>query len=687
MKDLNGNRLTGVLGITFALYSEQTGGAPLWLETQNVQADVNGRYSILLGSTKPEGLPAELFTSEQARWVGVQVSGQAEQPRVLLVSAPYALKAGDAETVGGLPPSAFVMVAPPAVGSATASASAASKAVSASPAMATDVTTTGGKADYLPVFSGSSAIVDSVVYQTGTGSTAKVGIGTTKPRSILEADVAGAFEKLGPTITLTNTAGGTSAGASIDFNTFTPSTKGTYNPSSRIEAVQYGDYSDSILFQSNKGGATNNGLQTNLTILATGQVGIGTTAPAHTLDVNGNGNFSNGVSGQSSAVGADGVYGNNSATSGTGTNGVYGSTSSPAGAGTVGVNFSSGGYGVYGQSNGTATGSTAVYGTAAGSSATGPTYGVYGTTSGTASGSTGVYGVANGTVFDKPIYGVYGVIPSAIFGAAVAGTSTGISSIGSDYLGAGAGVWGDAKPDLLLYGVLGTSDDGIAAYALNNTGSDTSTPALSAWNDSDTTGALIFEANNPYIGGQCTINVNGDLKCNGTITPTVHTTKGQQVELYGVASPENWFEDFGSGQLSGGSAKVPLDPTFASTVDTGEAYHVFLTPNGDCKGLYVASKTAGGFEVRELGGGASSTFFDYRIVAKRRGYEGVRMKDVTEQMNKIQERQARMRAKSGNVGPTSAPHRPVAPELTPGGPEQAQPARVSSLKTPPAPLK
>ena len=34
-----GKVLTGVTGITFAIYSEETGGSPLWLETQNVQAD------------------------------------------------------------------------------------------------------------------------------------------------------------------------------------------------------------------------------------------------------------------------------------------------------------------------------------------------------------------------------------------------------------------------------------------------------------------------------------------------------------------------------------------------------------------------------------------------------------------------------------------------------------------------
>ena len=37
-KDAAGNPVTGVTGITFALYAEQTGGAPLWSETQSVQA-------------------------------------------------------------------------------------------------------------------------------------------------------------------------------------------------------------------------------------------------------------------------------------------------------------------------------------------------------------------------------------------------------------------------------------------------------------------------------------------------------------------------------------------------------------------------------------------------------------------------------------------------------------------------
>src|SRR5215470_8848305 len=55
-----------VAGVTFALYKDQEGGAPLWMETQNVTPDESGRYSVLLGATKPQGVPTELFASGEA---------------------------------------------------------------------------------------------------------------------------------------------------------------------------------------------------------------------------------------------------------------------------------------------------------------------------------------------------------------------------------------------------------------------------------------------------------------------------------------------------------------------------------------------------------------------------------------------------------------------------------------------
>ena len=100
-----------------------------------------------------------------------------------------------------------------------------------------------------------------------------------------------------------------------------------------------------------------------------------------------------------------------------------------------------------------------------------------------------------------------------------------------------------------------------------------------------------------------------------------------------VRPPQNWFEDFGTSKLSAGTATVSLDVTFAQTVNTNMSYHVFLTPKGNCRGLYVTKETSRGFEVRELRGGKSNVQFDYRIFARRKGFEAIRPADMTAEPN------------------------------------------------------
>ncbi len=65
--------------------------------------------SVILGSTAAEGLPDDVFSFGDARWLGVQPAGQPERARVMLLSVPYALKAEDVQTLGGLPDSAFML--------------------------------------------------------------------------------------------------------------------------------------------------------------------------------------------------------------------------------------------------------------------------------------------------------------------------------------------------------------------------------------------------------------------------------------------------------------------------------------------------------------------------------------------------------------------------------------------------
>jgi hypothetical protein len=107
--DENGKALTGNSEITFSLYKDENDQASIWQESQNVSLDATGHYSVLLGASYEPGLPLEIFSAGEGRWLGVRSDGQAEQPRILLLSVPYALKAADAETLGGKPASAFVL--------------------------------------------------------------------------------------------------------------------------------------------------------------------------------------------------------------------------------------------------------------------------------------------------------------------------------------------------------------------------------------------------------------------------------------------------------------------------------------------------------------------------------------------------------------------------------------------------
>ena len=108
MTDLSDEPLVGTVTAIFALYEEATGGVPLWGDIQMVQTDAAGGYLSLLGAATE--LPVDLFASSQALWLGIQPEGQAEQPRVRFFSVPYALKAGDADTLGGRPLSDFILL-------------------------------------------------------------------------------------------------------------------------------------------------------------------------------------------------------------------------------------------------------------------------------------------------------------------------------------------------------------------------------------------------------------------------------------------------------------------------------------------------------------------------------------------------------------------------------------------------
>jgi hypothetical protein len=180
--DGRGYPITVPVPVTFALYAQQgaANNAAIWHETQHISPNEKGAYTVYLGAT--QGLPAEVFTSVAAQYLGVSVDGEPEQARTLLVSVPYALESGDAQTLGGLPASAYALANGSKEGAASANVSSISTPVQGKAKASNPAVTGKGISGAIPIWDSTSDIVDSAIYQLN----GNVGIGTVTPSSPLD---------------------------------------------------------------------------------------------------------------------------------------------------------------------------------------------------------------------------------------------------------------------------------------------------------------------------------------------------------------------------------------------------------------------------------------------------------------------------------------------------------------------
>ena len=340
--------VSGVVGITFSLYKDQEGGSPLWMETQNVQADATGHYTAMLGSASVDGVPLSLFSSAEAHWISTQISGHAESARVLLLSVPYALKAADAETLGGLPASAFIHANSVAVQEKTSGAA----SLSAPNSPPAGVTGSGTK-NYVPIWTGAATLGDSTIYETG----GNVGVGTKTPKATVDVVSAG-------TLGIQATVSGTQAAIAGIATAVKGGTTGVYGQSS--------DPAGNAVF--------------GLDNATTGGIGVIGQSKATS-------GSSFGVLGQSSSTSGTGVAGNETAKTG-GVAGVTGTAASTGqfSAGVSGYEFAKTGevFGVSGSSNSATANSAGVAGVE--NATTGAVSGVAGSTSSTTTNAAGVSG-------------------------------------------------------------------------------------------------------------------------------------------------------------------------------------------------------------------------------------------------------------------------------------------------------
>jgi hypothetical protein len=207
------------------------------------------------------------------------------------------------------------------------------------------------------------------------------------------------------------------------------------------------------------------------------------------------------------------------------------------------------------------------------------------------------------------------------FGLTASGAKGGV--LGSA-TGNAAGVYGTNTSGPGVYGMGPASSAGVVGACVGGG------PGVFAYNSAGGAGIVGQSASGQagiFLGP---VTVTGVLTVMGAKSAAVRDSAGTLRRLYSLESPESWFEDFGSGQLSAGNASVHLDPGFAGVVKSDD-YHVFLTPRGESKGwLYVSKQSPNGFTVQEAGGGTSGIGFSYRVVARRRDIAGARLEHVAE---------------------------------------------------------
>ena len=266
--------IASVEQVTVAVYRDRDGGDVMWQETQNVAMEAGGRYNLLMGATSPDGLPADLFTSGEARWIGITFNrpGEVEQPRIPMASVPYALKAADADTLGGLPASAYLRADTSKSASTDGLSSQGSEAAASS-----DVSVlTAGTPGYVGLFTDSANLGNSVLFQSGNS----VVLGGTVPRDMFHVS----FTEGTGTLTgygVQNLSGGANAFSGMlfyDQNNALGLFQGFNNVSHeyRINNIASGG---SISFRI--GGSA------KFLVANSGNIGLGVPAPASKLDVSG----------------------------------------------------------------------------------------------------------------------------------------------------------------------------------------------------------------------------------------------------------------------------------------------------------------------------------------------------------------------------------------------------------------
>lgn len=119
------------------------------------------------------------------------------------------------------------------------------------------------------------------------------------------------------------------------------------------------------------------------------------------------------------------------------------------------------------------------------------------------------------------------------------------------------------------------------------------------------------------------LTVTGNLFVRGQKSRLVDTSLYGKILMNAVESAEAVFEDFGASQINdSGKIVIRIEDKFLATVNMRNDYYVFLSKCGEGD-LFVKNKYNFAFVVQ----GTPNLKFDWRIVAKQRDYEDIRLNE------------------------------------------------------------
>jgi hypothetical protein len=96
LTDEYGVAMDTTVSMTFSIYTDSTGGAQVWTESQLAVTVSSGLFNVLLGSVNT--IPDTVFHGI-SRWLGVQVEGEPEMtPRQRIVAVGYAFRTAEADS-------------------------------------------------------------------------------------------------------------------------------------------------------------------------------------------------------------------------------------------------------------------------------------------------------------------------------------------------------------------------------------------------------------------------------------------------------------------------------------------------------------------------------------------------------------------------------------------------------------